>query len=191
MNKSEDYKKSLLLIDKVNKGDPNKREDGITDAQFYSKKMAEIIHVLSPENPEHIEIAARCQHLCRWEVPRSNFPKGKMGYHQWRRYLYDYQSKKAEDLLRNTGYHENFIQKCSRLIRKEDLGKDEETQLIEDAACITFVKYYLSSFSKDKTKDKLIDILKKTLLKMSDKAIGILVGSELPDDVRDLIDKLD
>ncbi len=190
MLRSNAYQMALTLIQKANSEYQKNLSKGSNDAQFYSDKMAETLFLLDNAPKEHVELAAYCQHLYRWEVPRSNYPEGKAGYHQWRKYLYIYQSDKTAALLRKAGYKDDFIESCCRLIRKEDLGKDKETQLIEDTACITFVKYYLADFAKGKPKEKLTDILKKTTGKMSNKAIGILIGSKLPPEVRELVDEL-
>ncbi len=187
---NDTFKSALNLIKKANSEDPKKLSIGESDAQFYSNKMVETLLLLNPAPKEYVEIAVRCQHLFRWEVPRSSYPGGKAGYHQWRRYLYTYQSDKTATLLSQAGYSKDFIESCCRLIRKEGLGKDEDTQLVEDAACITFVKYYLADFAQGKPKEKLVDILKKTTRKMSDQAIGILIGSDLNPDVRSLVDEL-
>ena len=187
---NEVYTSALSLIQKANSEDPNILSNGYTNARFYSDKMTESLLLLHPTPKEYVDLAARCQHLYRWEVPRSDYPDGKAGYFQWRRFLYNYQSEKTAALLSKAGYKEDFIESCCRLIRKEGLGKDEETQLIEDAACITFVKYYMADFAAGKPKEKLMDILQKTAKKMSDKAIGILLDSDFPPEVKSLIDEL-
>ena len=42
-----------------------------------------------------LRLAARCQHLERWSVPRASFPEGKPGYLAWRRSLYVKQADRA------------------------------------------------------------------------------------------------
>ena len=46
-----------------------------------------------------LRLAARCQHLERWLVPRASFPEGKAGYFSWRKSLYTKQAERARALL--------------------------------------------------------------------------------------------
>lgn len=190
MEYSSTYKSAINLISEAVRTDPKKISEKMTDAQFYSEKMAEEIRNLEQSIDEHIDIAARCQHLFRWEIPRSSYPMNKTGYYQWRKYLYEYQAEKTGILLKEAGYNNYLIEKCCSLIRKKDLGKSHETQLIEDTACIVFVKYYLNDFIPKHSKDKLIDILRKTTLKMSQKALDYLNTTDLPENVQTLLQEI-
>jgi len=51
------------------------------------------------------------------------------------------------------------------------LKSDPEAQLVEDVACLVFMEYYLNDFAMVQEEKKIIAILKKTLKKMSQKAI--------------------
>ena len=50
-----------------------------------------------------LRLAARCQHLERWLVPRASYPEGKAGYLQWRTGLYRKQAARARELLLAAG----------------------------------------------------------------------------------------
>ena len=50
---------------------------------------------LVPEATPLLRLAARCQHLERWSVPRANFPLDRPGYLAWRRSLYTKQATRA------------------------------------------------------------------------------------------------
>ena len=49
------------------------------------------------------------------------------------------------------------------MISKKDLRKSENSQLIEDVACLVFLEHYIEDFasSKDYTEEKWIKIIQK------------------------------
>ena len=49
------------------------------------------------------------------------------------------------------------------------LKKDKESQVLEDVICLVFLQYYFEAFSLKHNDEKLIEILKKTWKKMSEK----------------------
>lgn len=53
------------------------------------------------------------------------------------------------------------------MIRKEDLKSDEETQVLEDVACLVFLDDQFAEFEKEHDEGKIIKILQKTWGKMS------------------------
>ncbi len=66
------------------------------------------------------------------------------------------------------------------LLMKKELNRNPETQLVEDVICLVFVEYYLQDFAAEKHDDeKVVDILKKTLVKMSSRAIDEVVTHSL------------
>lgn len=48
------------------------------------------------------------------------------------------------------------------------IKKDEEIQALEDLVCLVFLEYYFEEFLENHENEKIIDILKKTWIKMSD-----------------------
>ena len=69
--------------------------------------------------------------------------------------------------MREQGYDEEMIARVGSLIQKKRLKKDEDVQTLEDVVCLVFLEHYFDAFSQKHDKDKLIDILKKTWVKMS------------------------
>ena len=55
------------------------------------------------------------------------------------------------------------------LINKKLIKKNEETQTLEDTICLVFLDYYFEEFAAKHEDDKVIDILKKTWVKMSER----------------------
>ena len=70
--------KAVRLINEILKEDPK------GEALIYSQQCFEWLQKLNPNFSESQEIAARCQHFRRWDIPRKDFPMDKKGYYQWR-----------------------------------------------------------------------------------------------------------
>jgi hypothetical protein len=39
---------------------------------LYAQRLTDWVLRLSPDATEELRLAARCQHICRWEIPREN-----------------------------------------------------------------------------------------------------------------------
>jgi len=70
---------------------------------------------------------------------------------------------------------------------KKELQTNAETQLLEDVICLVFIEFYLEDFALQHTDEKVIDILKKTLRKMSQKAIQQVNNIPLSERIKILI----
>ena len=128
-----------------------------------------------------------CQHIQRWQVPRANYPEGRVGYLRWRTALYQFHSDKAAAILRQVGYEEDTIARVSQLLRKKGLYKEEDMRSFEDVICLVFFQYYLEGFSKKHSKEKIYKIIQKTWRKMSDKGQKASQELDLPADLRQLL----
>ena len=53
------------------------------------------------------------------------------------------------------------------MLLKKELFTNAETQLIEDVVCLVFIQYYLDEFTAKHDDEKVVDILRKTLRKIS------------------------
>ena len=73
------------------------------------------------------------------------------------------------EILEQVGYDQQFIDRVSFLIKKKLIKKNEETQVLEDTICLVFLDYYFDEFAEKHDDEKVVDILKKTWVKMSDK----------------------
>jgi hypothetical protein len=60
---------------------------------------------------------------------------------------------------------------------------------LEDVICLVFIQYYLDEFAAKHEDEKVIDILRKTMKKMSPKAISNVATISLPDRIKNLIQK--
>ncbi len=170
IQKKERFQQAIAAFDKLNSQDPNQEEfEGkLYPKEFlYAKRMSDRLLAFVPNASEALQLAARCQHICRWEIPRSTFPLGRKGYNQWRSKLKTFHSEKAVEILEEVGYEQLIIERVRFLVLKKQLKKDVETQALEDVICLVFLAYYFEKFAAKHPEEKVIDILRKTWRKMS------------------------
>jgi hypothetical protein len=161
-------------FDAANAADPRRERDtgGAEHPQelLYARRMSEMLERLAPEASEAVRLAARCQHIRRWEIPRDSYPRTPEGYKAWRTRLMAFHADTAGAILREVGYDDATVARVQSLLRKERLKRDEETQLLEDVIGLVFLEHYLAGFVADHSEydeAKFADILRKTWLKMS------------------------
>ncbi|RZS92538.1 DUF4202 domain-containing protein [Aquimarina brevivitae] len=165
--------KTYDLIDQANAEDPNQemvKSKALPKELIYGRRMTQMLidYVRAPSLA--LLIATRAQHICRWQIPRSRYPKDRVGYLQWREDLKKFHADKTSSLLHQLDYDADTIQRVSFLLQKKQLKKDWEVQLLEDVACLVFLRYYAEDFIHKHTDEKVVSILKKTWKKMSEKA---------------------
>ena len=173
-------------FDAANTEDPNlELVDGkeVPAALVYGHRMTARQAEYQPDASEELQLACRAQHLQRWVIPRSDFEEGIKGYNQWRRAMALFHADKAGEIMRGVGYGEATIERTQTIIRKEGRVKDPDSQALEDIACLVFIEHYFVEFGKKYAydDDKLVDIVKKTLRKMSPKAHQAAGGIPLPE----------
>lgn len=171
MNESSNrFEDALRLIDEANSEDPNteKFEGGNYPKELlYSMRMTKWLETIEPDASEALRLAVRSQHIRRWEIPRSNYPMNRRGYHRWRTRLYDYHGERAAEILKKVGYDEETIARVRKLLKKQGLKTNPETRTLEDVACLVFLESYFWDFSRLHDEEKIIGILRKTWAKMS------------------------
>lgn len=181
-------------IDAANAQDP--RQDQVAGTSrprevVYSERMSECLPRLYPEASEALRIAARAQHICRWQIPRKEYPLGRDGYNAWRSACRDHHAALTSAIMRRHGYADGEIAQVVKIIRKEQLKRDPESQALENVVAVVFVQHYLDEFiaeHKDYDDAKLADILKKTLRKMDSTGHTAALGLNLPAATVRLID---
>ena len=170
MIESEKYKDAIRKFDEANSQDPNIESidgEAIPKELLYSIRMTERLNQFEGDADEALRLAVRCQHICRWEIPREGYEMNRTGYLKWRNDLKLFHSNKAESILSEVGYDEETIQNVKFLLEKKQLKKNEMTQTLEDVICLVFLEFYFDKFSEKYAEDKLTDILRKTWNKMS------------------------
>ncbi len=158
-------------FDAANAQDPNIEENsGKTYPKelLYAMRMTDMLNDFVPNASEALQLAVRCQHICRWQIPRETYDMNRAGYLRWRQDLKKFHVKKATEILESAGYEQSMIDTVSFLLEKKLLKKNEETQTLEDVICLVFLTYYLTPFALKHPLDKTIAILQKTWQKMSD-----------------------
>ena len=135
----------------------------------YGQRMSARLVVFSPDAPEAVKLAARAQHIRRWEVPRDTYPEGRAGYLKWRTDLYKRHGDIAGAILKDVGYDDTAIERVKTLLRKRGLKTDPDVKLLEDVICLVFLEYYFHDFAKQHPEEKLITIVQKTWKKMTEK----------------------
>ena len=151
--------------------------------------MTEWVFRLDSDASEAVKLAARCQHLCRWESPRSDYPEGRVGYLTWRKDLKIFHANKSEEILRKVGYGEATVQAVRQINLKIGLRHNSDVQLIEDALCLVFLDNQLDALIAKTTEDKMVSILQKTWSKMSERAHRKALALDLSEEASRLVSK--
>lgn len=189
---SEKLIKSFKLFDEANSQDPNKEEykgQEYPKELLYAIRMTEKLNDFTPNASEILQLTARCQHICRWKIPRDSYPMNRVGYLQWRQDLKKFHAKKAGEILMEVGYDKEAIEKVAFLLQKKQLKKNEETQILEDVICLIFLEFYFEDFAQKYPEDKMIDIVQKTWRKMSKEGQGAALQLPLSKNSLTLITK--
>jgi len=184
--------KAIQLFDAANSKDPfTETVAGKTFPKelLYAQRMSEQLNDFEPNPPETVQLAVRCQHICRWEIPRDSYEMNRAGYLTWRRDLAKFHAKRASEILKEVGYDDTIIDEVASLLQKKQLKKNADTQLLEDVVCLVFLNHYFEKFSQKYSEQKLIDILQKTWKKMSSKGHKAALKLNLSDNSIALINK--
>ncbi|MDB5119928.1 MAG: hypothetical protein JWN56_1146 [Sphingobacteriales bacterium] len=192
MNLNEQLQQAFDAFDLYNSADPNREifeGDTYPKEVLYALRMTEKLNDFAFDVPDYLQLAARSQHIGRWEIARSEYPMDRKGYLQWRSQLKLHHAAVAEKILRECKYDDDTIEKVKALLLKKQLHQNPDTQLLEDVICLVFIQYYLDEFAAKHEDDKVIDIIQKTLKKMSPHGIDAAVKIPVSDKVGELIGK--
>ena len=168
------FQQAIAKFDAANAQDPNQEMfDGQSYPKelLYAQRMTAMLERFAPDASEAVQLAVRCQHICRWKSPRNAYPMDGVGYKQWRTDLYKFHGETAGAIMREAGYDDDMIAKVQALLRKEKLKVNPETQMLEDVVDLVFLQHYLADFVTKYShyeEEKLLGILRKTWRKMSD-----------------------
>lgn len=166
----ERFRAALRRFDEENARDPNTElVDGVPQPRelVYARWLSEWVLRLCPDASEPLRLAARCQHLCRWQIPRSAYPMTRAGYLQWREALKKFHAQKAGEILREVGYDEATILRVQELNLKKGFPHDAETRVLEDALCLVFLEHQLADLAARTPEEKVINALRKSWEKMT------------------------
>jgi len=164
------FNAAIRRFDEENAGDPNvETVNGSPQPRelAYARWLANWVLKLQPDASEALRLAARCQHLCRWAIPRDSHPMTRVGYLQWRESLKKFHAQKAAEILRTIGYPEDTIRRVQELNLKKNFPHDAEGRVLEDALCLVFLEHQLADLASKTSDDKVINALQKSWQKMT------------------------
>jgi len=173
----------------ISKIDAANAEDPTGSALEYSQRMSVWLDRLRPDAPESLRLAARAQHIRRWQIPRSSYPMDRIGYLTWRTTLYKFHADQTAQILQEVGYDATTIARISSLIRKEKIKSDPDAQTLEDVICLVFLENYFADFAAGHDDEKVINILQKTWKKMSPQGHEHALKLSMPDAARALVER--
>lgn len=117
------------------------------------------------------------------------------GYLTWRAKLKAQAAAQVAELLASPEIQpsipEEDRQRVAALIRKENLKADEETQVLEDAACLVFLDDQFDDFESKSDLDeaKTIGILQKTWAKMGERGRQLALEMNHSERAQELLGK--
>lgn len=177
---------ALARFDAVNAEDP-RREGGEPHELVYARRMTACLDRLAPDAPEELRLAVRAQHIGRWRLPRDRFPEGRAGYKRWRSECARMHADIAAAILAELGYSADAVQRVRDLLTKKRLAHDPEVQTLEDVACLVFLEHDFADFARKHDRDKLVDIVRKTWAKMSERGRAAAADLALPPDLAAIV----
>jgi hypothetical protein len=186
------FNAAIAAFDQANSQDPNLEMDGgVAYAREWldAQRLSAWVERLDPGASEALRLAARCQHLQRWRIPRSAYPDGRAGYLQWRTALGRFHADEAEKVLREVGYGDDVVDAVRRINTKQGLHSNPDTRTMEDALCLSFMDHELERFATKHSDEKLVTILKKTWGKMSPRAREIALTLPLSERLQKLVER--
>ncbi len=178
------------LIDAAHAQDPNRDAAGQPAELVYADRVEAWVQRLAPDAPEHLLLAARCQHLERFLTPRATYPDGRAGYLKWRSDLYQVQGSRARELALAGGLPAAQADDIARWVSKTDLRHDAGSQVLEDAAVLVFLENEIEAFAAqhaDYSREKFVRILQKTWGKLSPAGRDAALGLDLPPAIAALV----
>lgn len=182
---------AFTAIDAANAADPNIIEwhgKRWPRAQLQGILATEWVEVLDPRAVDEVLLAARAHHVRRWVIARASYPDGRVGYLRWRRALKDVHAEVVAEILPGTGISADAVARVQALVRKDGLGHDPETQLVEDAICLTFIETQFEELAARLDHERLVTAVQKTVVKMSDQAVALIAQARISASARAALD---
>ena len=164
------FESAIRRFDEENARDPNLEiVDGAARPRelVYAGRLTDWVTRLCAGASEELRLAARCQHLCRWMIPRNDYPMTRAGYLKWREDLKKFHAEKAGGILREAGYSDDTVAKVQALNLKKNFPADPDSRVLEDALCLVFLQYQLAELAAKTDDNKMINALQKSWKKMT------------------------
>src|SRR4051812_38480072 len=182
--------RAIASIDAANAADPHHPViDPVEQPKelAHAQLMTQGVRTLDPEADDAQLVAARAHHLRRWEIDRTSYPDGRKGYLRWRSALRRRHAEDVTGILVDVGYDQAFVEQVQQIIRKEGLGSDPAVQTHEDALCLVFLHTQLDELAAKLGDDHVVEVLRKSIAKMSPKGVAAAGGLAMSDHSRALL----
>jgi hypothetical protein len=166
---NEPFAAARARFDMENARDPN-QENGRPRELLYAERLTDWVLKLCPGASDPLLLAARCQHICRWESPRENYPMTRPGYLKWRADLKKFHAEKSGAILREVGCDEETVRRVQDLNLKKNFPADAECRVLEDALCLVFLEFQLAALAAKSDADKMVNAIRKSWEKMTEAA---------------------
>ena len=144
--------------------DAENAEDPVGKELDHAERAVGWIRRLRPDASPELLLAARGHHVRRWEIPRAEEPEGRAGYLRWKRRLQQHHADVLGRVLAGSGFD---VERVQSIVKKERLRSDPDVQSLEDALALVFLETQLAELNEKVDDDHLVDILAKTLRKMT------------------------
>ncbi|HYF46663.1 MAG TPA: DUF4202 domain-containing protein [Acidimicrobiales bacterium] len=192
MNARLRLEQALAAIDAANADDPNTIDvGGVTRPKelAHAELMTAWIERLVEDPTDAQRLAARAHHLRRWVSPREDYPEGRAGYLRWRKDQGRRQAEEVAELLRGCGYDDETVDRVQAIITKTGLTTDPEVQAHEDALCLVFLQTQLLDLAEQLGPAKAVEVLAKTVRKMSPRGRSEALELELTPAARSALEQ--
>jgi hypothetical protein len=185
------FEKAIAAFDARNAEDPVRVSVASVSrprALVEAERLSEWVLRLDANASVALRLAARCQHLERWTIPRESFPPGRVGYLTWRTELARFHAQRTGEILSEIGFDAETVQAVQRINLKQNLRSSPDSQTMEDALCLVFLEHEFDAFvAKYPDEAKVVEILRKTWKKMSDRGHQAALGLPLSQHAHSLV----
>ena len=186
------FRRAIARFDEENSGDPN--HDVVEGVEvphelLYAQRLSTWVLKLRADASEELRLASRCQHLCRWKIPRQSYPMTRTGYLRWRNELKSFHAQRAGEILREVGYPESVIARVRALNLKQGFPADPDSRVLEDALCLVFLQYQFADLARKTGDEKMVNALQKSWRKMTPHAQAYAFELPFGEKERSLIDR--
>ncbi len=175
----------IARIDEANARDPEKipTPAGLRPKELvHGERATAWLARRDPAATAAQQVAARGHHICRWELPRADFPEGRAGYLKWRATQKKRHAERTCNLMAEAGFDAAQVDEAGRIIRKEGLGTSSAAQVHEDTLCLVFLELQFEGFARAQGSEKTADIVRKTAAKMSEEGLALVEQVGLSDE---------
>jgi hypothetical protein len=186
------FAEAIAAFDRANAEDPVSLPAGSESRPrelLQAERLSRWVARLRPDAPEALQLAARCQHLRRWEIPRNTYPDGRIGYLEWRKALSRFHADRSTEILRSAGYDDETIERVRAINQKRGLKIEPDVQTMEDALCLVFLEYELEDFARKHAAEKVVEILRKSWRKMSDQGHAKALELNFAPGVKEVVER--